>query len=82
MGLLCPLPSQAYHCGFFFKFWDQLFGTTYKGTCTCARCDRLAGNRTRERWEKVVKYDYSVLLSPKFWAEDSEYFSSNFFLAF
>jgi len=61
--------NTPYHCGFFFKIWDQLFGTLYpesKG-CFCAECARKNGERTVEEFNKVKLYDYSVLFKPSFW---------------
>eukprot|EP01133_Synstelium_polycarpum_P013000 gene13000-15291_t len=61
------IKNKPYHTGFFFKFWDQLFGSTYKGACFCAKCEQAKGERTHEKWLKVEKHDYSVLLKPSFW---------------
>jgi len=32
--------NLPYHTGFYFKIWDQLFGSTYQDTCICAQCDK------------------------------------------
>jgi len=64
--------NKPYHTGFFFKFWDRLFGSSYDGECFCVKCEQKAGKRTREAFDKVVKYDYSVLLSPSFWFPSSK----------
>jgi len=62
--------NTPYHCGFFLKAWDQLFGTCYpsevKG-CPCAECARSAGERTLEEFQKVKLPDYTPLLRPGFW---------------
>jgi len=53
---------------FFFKIWDQLAGTEYPASkCFCVRCEQKKGKRTRAIFDKVIKPDYSVLLSPGFW---------------
>jgi len=64
----------TYHCGFFLKIWDQLFGTTYDHNAPDSKCKPAeyavkAGKRSREEWEKIKKDlpDYSVLLKPSFW---------------
>jgi len=62
--------SRAYHCGFFIKAWDQLFGTTYPTTECFAKSQREAGKRTVEIYEKDVlaKFpNYELLLSWRFW---------------
>ena len=60
--------GKPYHCGFFFKCWDQLFDTMHPdGAAESAMCAQERGERSREIWEKTVKPDYSVLLSPSFW---------------
>ncbi|EGG19309.1 hypothetical protein DFA_02096 [Cavenderia fasciculata] len=61
------IKNQPYHTGFFFKVWDQIFGSTYKGDCFCAKCEQKKGERTKEKWDKVAKPNYSVLLKPSFW---------------
>jgi lathosterol oxidase len=50
--------------GFFFKLWDQVFDTNNPNPCSCVDC---RPKRTIEEWEKEKKYDYSCLLSPKWW---------------
>lgn len=52
------------YTGFFFKIWDHIFGTVLSDPCTCFDC-RPA--RSLKMWEDIVKPDYSVLLSPKWW---------------
>ena len=69
--------KTPYHTGFFFKIWDQLAGTTYKKECFCVKCERAKGGRTREEFAKIKKPDYSVLLSPSFWAKDFLSFDSS-----
>jgi len=64
--------NKPYHTGFFFKVWDNLFGSVYDGNCFCAKCEQKAGRRTKEQFDKIVKYDYSVLLSPSFWLTQSK----------
>ena len=58
---------KPYHTGFFFKIWDQLFGSMWDKECTCCRCEVAAGKRTQEEWERIEKHDYSILLKPSFW---------------
>jgi len=58
---------KPYHTGFYFKVWDQIFGSTYPSECLCSKCARTAGKRTKEIYQKIDKPDYSVLLSPSFW---------------
>ncbi len=57
-------PCRPIYTGFFFKIWDQLFGTENPGGCNCAQCRPV---RTVQEWEATVKPDYSVLLSPEWW---------------
>ena len=59
--------GRPYHCGFFLKCWDQLFGSMYEGPCFCAKCERAAGKRTHEQYKKVVVPDYGQLVRPGFW---------------
>jgi len=60
---------KPYHCGFFFKIWDQLApgGVYPRDKCFCVKCSRAKGERTLEHFRKVLIPDYSVLLSVKFW---------------
>jgi len=58
---------KPYHCGFFFKIWDNLFDSVYKGDCFCVKCERAKGKRSLELFKKVEVPDYSVLLKPSFW---------------
>lgn len=64
------------HTGFFFKLWDQLFGSVYHaapataddpGNCLCAKCCTARGERSAEAFARIRKPDYSPLLSPGFW---------------
>jgi lathosterol oxidase len=61
--------GKPYHTGFFFKLWDQMFDSTYKGDCFCVKCESAKGKRSYEKWleSAAEKPDYSVLLSPSFW---------------
>jgi len=61
--------NTPYHCGFFFKIWDQVFQTCYPEdkACFCAECARKNGERTRAEYEKIKVPDYSILLKPSFW---------------
>jgi len=61
--------NTPYHCGFFLKIWDQLFGCVYpqKKECICAECARKAGERTLEEYQKIVIPDYGILTKPSFW---------------
>ena len=59
--------GKPYHCGFFLKCWDQLFGSTYDGECFCVKCERAKGKRSRALFERVVVPDYAKLLQPSFW---------------
>jgi hypothetical protein len=34
---------KPYHTGFFFKIWDQLFGSIYTGECLCCKSVRAHG---------------------------------------
>lgn len=59
--------GKAYHCGFFFKIWDNLFGSVWEKECFCVKCERAQGKRSLELYKKVVVPDYSVLLTLGFW---------------
>ncbi|CAF0805707.1 unnamed protein product [Didymodactylos carnosus] len=61
------IKNKPYHTGFFFKLWDQLFGSIYDQKCFCVKCEVKNGNRTHEQYLKVDKPDYSVLLNINFW---------------
>lgn len=63
------IKNKPFYTGFFFTCWDTLFGTNYPGECKCARCSQAAGKRTPAQYAKVAKPDYSVMLSPAWWAE-------------
>ena len=57
--------------GFFFKIWDQLFGTEDdKEKCSCYVC-RPAKDRSFAVWEKTLKPDYGVLLNVSWWLNTS-----------
>jgi hypothetical protein len=64
--LLLPLPflHRPIYTGFFFKIWDQLFDSGNPNPCSCVEC---RPSRSLEEWKKEVKYDYSCLLSVKWW---------------
>ena len=59
--------NKPYHCGFFFKIWDQLFGSMYDGDCFCVKCERAKGKRSRELYKQVVVPNYEKLLDYTFW---------------
>ena len=59
--------NRPYHTGFFFKWWDRMFGSLYQGTCLCCVCSVARSERTEEAWKTVHKPDYTVLLRPAFW---------------
>ena len=59
--------GKPYHCGFFFKCWDQLFGSTYDGPCFCVKCEKKKGKRSRATFDKVVVPNYRKLLEARFW---------------
>jgi len=61
--------NKPYHTGFFFKIWDQLFGSIYDGACFCTKCQSAKSPRTFEQWQEVLKNkpDYTILFSPSFW---------------
>jgi len=61
--------GKPYHCGFFFKIWDNLFGSVYRQECFCVKCERAKGNRSEELFKQVVVPDYSILLKPSFWCQ-------------
>lgn len=57
---------KPYHTGFFFKFWDRMFGSMYPEDFTDAKSCRLRGERSREIYNKTVIPDYSILLNWRF----------------
>jgi len=64
--------SKPYHCGFFLKCWDQIFGSLYPHEgdelkCVCVKCCVARGERSREAYAKIEKPDYSKMFSFKFW---------------
>ncbi len=62
--------NKPMHTGFFFKLWDQLFGSLYQASpaeCLCASCCTARGERTEEAFAAIEKPDYSPLLSPSYW---------------
>jgi len=61
--------NTPYHCGFFLKLWDSVFGTLYPESkeCFCAECARKKGERTLDEYSKVQVPDYSILIQPSFW---------------
>jgi len=60
-----PTPFQI---GFMFKIWDQLAGSEWKGDDLSAYTSVSKGGRTLKEFENIHKPDYSVLLSPAWWA--------------
>eukprot|EP00516_Mucochytrium_quahogii_P001210 CAMPEP_0203759658 /NCGR_PEP_ID=MMETSP0098-20131031/12763_1 /ASSEMBLY_ACC=CAM_ASM_000208 /TAXON_ID=96639 /ORGANISM=" , Strain NY0313808BC1" /LENGTH=271 /DNA_ID=CAMNT_0050652765 /DNA_START=274 /DNA_END=1089 /DNA_ORIENTATION=+ len=64
--------KKPLHTGFFFKAWDQLFGSTHTGKCFCCPCQHEQGKRTEKEFKTIEIPDYSVLLQPKFWFENKE----------
>lgn len=63
--------GKPYHTGFFFKLWDQLFGSVYTDTCFCAKCETKNGKRGRDKYDELMSNypEYSKLLSPSFWLQ-------------
>lgn len=61
--------GKPYHCGFFLKCWDQLFGSTYDGPCFCVKCEKKNGRRTREIFDTIEIPNYSKLLQLRFWMQ-------------
>jgi len=60
--------NKPYHCGFFFKIWDNMFDCVYPPEkCFCAECSRSKGERTLEAFEKVTVPNYADLFAPKIW---------------
>lgn len=58
---------KPYNTGFFFKIWDQLFGSIDPDPCVCCKCAVARGERTLEKWKALEKPDYSPLLTLDFW---------------
>jgi lathosterol oxidase len=65
------LMNKPYHCGFFFKIWDQIFQCTWEKACFCAECSIAKGERTLEAFQKIEIPDYSKLFTAKLWLEAS-----------
>ena len=62
------LMNKPYHCGFFFKIWDNMFNCVYPPEkCFCAECSRSKGERTLKAFEKVIVPNYIELFHPKTW---------------
>ncbi|KAJ3386041.1 c-5 sterol desaturase [Lobulomyces angularis] len=66
--------NKPYYTGFYFKIWDQLFGSLYKGECICCKC--LKNEKTLEKFNAVQKYDYSCLLDIQFWIDEDAWYKS------
>lgn len=66
--------NTPYHCGFFFKIWDNLFQCVYpEEKCFCAECSRAKGERTMETYKQIKVPDYSQLFSPKTWLSSTKW---------
>lgn len=61
--------GKPHNCGFFFKIWDQLFGSSFNEECFCVKCQRAKGTRTLAAFKEIKVPDYSVLLKPSFWLD-------------
>jgi hypothetical protein len=61
------IKNKTLHTGFFLKWWDRAVGSEDTGKCRCTHCERAAGKRTKELWNKLAKPDYTPLLDPQFW---------------
>jgi len=60
--------QKPLHTGFFFRFWDELFGSVIPPPeIICAKAARESGKRSLELWQKTHVPDYSVLLTSRFW---------------
>ena len=65
--------NKPYHCGFYFKIWDQIMhqisghGIYPRERCFCAKCEREKGLRSLEAFKKVEIPDYSCLFTLDFW---------------
>mmetsp|Transcript_660 Transcript_660/g.792 ORF Transcript_660/g.792 Transcript_660/m.792 type:complete len:305 (-) Transcript_660:137-1051(-) len=68
------IKNKAIRTGFFFKIWDNIFGSVQKDACICVRCQHAAGKRTEKEFATVKIPDYSVLLKPSFWFTTNWYF--------
>ncbi|KAJ3303583.1 c-5 sterol desaturase [Kappamyces sp. JEL0829] len=58
--------GKPYYTGFFFKIWDQLWGSQFEGSCLCVKCQPA---RTLKEFHEIEKHDYSCLLSVDFWLD-------------
>merc|ERR1712100_309025 len=61
--------GKPYHCGFYFKCWDQLFGSVYDKECFCVKCERAKGKRSLAAFKQIKVPDYNVLCQPCFWMD-------------
>lgn len=61
--------GKPVYTGFFFKLWDQLFGTEATTPCQCVEC---RPKRTKEEWKATIKPDYSILLNVGWWLKCHE----------
>ena len=57
-------PFRAIYTGFFFKLWDNVFGTLDPSACSCVDC---RPRRSKKEWEGIEKPDYKVLTSLNWW---------------
>merc|ERR1712107_173760 len=58
------IKNKAIRTGFFFRIWDNMFGSVYKEECFCVRCQHKQGKRTLKEFQNTEIPDYSVLLTP------------------
>jgi len=61
--------QKPYHTGFFFKLWDQLYGSVWDQECFCCKCAQKKGERTKEIYDTIRKPNYSPLFKVQFWLD-------------